>query len=163
VSQVVLETLRARFGPAVHETHAARGDDTALVDRAAILEVVRFLKEDPDLQFNMLIDLFGVDGMRLKGRTARFEVIYHFYSVGKKKHRVRVKCLVPEDDPVVDSITAVWPGANWYERECWDMFGIRFRGHPDLRRILMYEEFEGHPLRKDYPYDKRQPLVGTPH
>src|SRR5438876_76098 len=92
------------------------------------------------------------------GRTPRFEVVYQLYSLSLN-HRLRVKVPVPEDDPVVPTASGVWKSANWAEREAWDMFGIRFAGHPDLRRILMYPEFEGHPLRKDYPVDKRQPLV----
>jgi NADH-quinone oxidoreductase subunit C len=163
VSQYALERLRQRFGAAILETRSDRGDDTAVVERGAILEVCRFLREDAELCFNMLVDLFGVDCAQLPGHRERFEVAYNFYSAGKKKHRVLVRCPVPEADPEIDSITPVWPGANWYERECFDMFGVRFRGHPNLRRILMYEGFEGHPLRKDYPYDKRQPRIGTPH
>jgi len=89
----------------------------------------------------------------------RFEVVYHFYS-SRHHHRLRVKVPLGAADPVVESLTGLWKGANWYEREVWDMFGIRFTGHPDLRRILMYDEFIGHPLRKDYPINKRQPLIG---
>ena len=163
MSKLVLQKLSERFGSGVLATSSEHGDDTAVVEPGIILEVARFLREDPDLEFNMLIDLFGVDRLGLPENDPRFEVVYHFYSVGKKKHRVRLKCRVPEADPVLDSITPVWPGANWYERECWDMFGVKFRGHPNLRRILLYEQFEGHPLRKDYPVQKRQPLIGTPH
>jgi len=94
----------------------------------------------------------------LDKRTPRFEVVYHLYSLSKN-HRLRVKIPVAGEDPVVDSLTPLWKGANWLEREVWDMFGIRFRGHPDLRRILLYEQFEGYPLRKDYPVNYRQPLV----
>ncbi len=90
---------------------------------------------------------------------ARFAVAYHFYST-THKHRLRVTVPVDEADAELDSLTSLWAGANWLEREVWDMFGIRFKGHPDLKRILMYEEFEGHPLRKDYPVNKRQPLIG---
>ena len=89
----------------------------------------------------------------------RFDVVYHFYS-SRHNHRLRVKVPLPLADSTVDSLTSVWEGANWFEREVWDMFGIRFTGHPDLRRILMYEPFQGHPLRKDYPVRKRQPLIG---
>jgi NADH-quinone oxidoreductase subunit C len=89
----------------------------------------------------------------------RFAVVVHFYST-THKHRLRLVVPVEEGTPQVDSLTELWPGANWLEREAWDMFGIEFRGHPDLRRILMYEEFEGFPLRKDYPVNKRQPLIG---
>jgi NADH-quinone oxidoreductase subunit C len=89
----------------------------------------------------------------------RFTVVYHFYSTALK-HRLRFVVPLQETDPEVESVTRLWAGANWFEREVWDMFGIRFRGHPDLRRLLMYDEFEGHPLRKDYPVKKRQPLIG---
>ena len=93
---------------------------------------------------------------------ARFVVVYHLFSL-PLKHRLRVEVPVGEVDeaePEVDSVTSLWAGANWLEREVWDMFGIRFRGHQNLKRILMYEEFVGHPLRKDYPVNKRQPLIG---
>ena len=89
----------------------------------------------------------------------RFEVVYHLYSSGHNC-RLRLKVPVTAGDPVVDSLADLWSAANWFEREVWDMFGIRFSGHPNLKRILMYEEFIGHPLRKDYPTSKRQPLVG---
>ena len=91
--------------------------------------------------------------------TYRFEVVYHFYSL-PHNHRLRLKVPLTASDPVVDSVTGVWQAANWFEREVWDMFGIRFQGHPNLKRILMYEPFDGHPLRKDYPVNKRQPLLG---
>jgi NADH:ubiquinone oxidoreductase subunit C len=90
---------------------------------------------------------------------SRFAVVYHFCSMAHK-HRLRLVVPVGQDAAEVDSLSLLWPGANWLEREVWDMFGINFRGHPDLKRILMYEGFEGHPLRKDYPVKKRQPLVG---
>jgi len=94
--------------------------------------------------------------------AARFVVVYHFFSL-PLKHRLRLEVPVGEvegAEPEVDSLTSLWAGADWFEREVWDMFGIRFRGHPNLKRILMYEEFVGHPLRKDYPVNKRQPLIG---
>jgi len=90
---------------------------------------------------------------------ARFIVVYHFFSL-TLKHRLRVEVPVEEDDTEVDSLTSLWAGADWLEREVWDMFGIRFRGHQNLKRILMYDEFVGHPLRKDYPVNRRQPLIG---
>ena len=94
--------------------------------------------------------------------SARFVVVYHFFSL-PLKHRLRLEVPVgevEEAEPELDSVTSLWAGADWLEREVWDMFGIRFRGHSNLRRILMYEEFDGHPLRKDYPVNKRQPLIG---
>ena len=90
---------------------------------------------------------------------ARFVVVYHLFSL-PLKHRLRLQVPVEEADPEVDSLTPLWAGADWLEREVWDMFGIRFRGHPNLKRILMYKEFVGHPLRKDYPVNRRQPLIG---
>ncbi|MFQ5957339.1 MAG: NADH-quinone oxidoreductase subunit C [Candidatus Brocadiales bacterium] len=153
---ITLKKLKEQFPNSIIETHAFRGDDTALVKRVDIAEICRFLKEDPDLSYNFLMDLTAVDYLGKK--DLRFEVVYHLYSL-KNKQRVRIKVPLSEADPTIDSISSLWSVANWFERECWDMYGIKFNGHPDLRRILLYEEFEGHPLRKDYPVDKRQPLV----
>ena len=163
MSQLVLDRLGATFKAGeIIQVGSQHGDEWARVRRDAWVPVATFLRDDPELQFNMLIDLFGIDYLEME-REVRFEVVYHFYSLGKKKHRVRIRVPVDADDAVVDSIVSEWPGANWFERECWDMFGVAFRGHPNLRRILMYDGFEGHPLRKDYPYNRRQPLIGTPH
>jgi NADH-quinone oxidoreductase subunit C len=104
----------------------------------------------------MLVDLTAVDYL---GEKPRFELVYHLLSL-EHNHRVRIKARVDEASPEIDTTVPLWAAANWMEREVWDMYGIRFRGHPDLRRILLYEEFEGHPLRKDYPKEKRQPLIG---
>ena len=92
-------------------------------------------------------------------RLLRFELVYHLYSLGRNR-RLRIKAGVSEASPEIDSLCELWPSANWMEREAWDLYGVRFRGHPDPRRLLLYEEFEGHPLRKDYPKERRQPLVG---
>jgi len=134
---------------------AAHGQAVIVLERRALPAALETLRDHPETRFEMLSDLTAADYL---GRTPRFEVVYQLYSVSLN-HRLRVKVPVPEDDPVVPTAAAVWKSANWAEREVWDMFGIRFAGHPDLRRILMYPEFEGHPLRKDYPLDKRQPLV----
>ena len=157
----VLDRLRGRFGAALVETHAHRGDHTAVVERAAIVDVLRFCRDDAELGFDMLSDLTAVDFLKFPGREdgPRFEVVYHLYSIAHN-HRVRLKVRVDEDDAVVPTAVPLWPIANWLEREVWDMFGIRFEGHPDPRRLLMYEEFVGHPLRKDYPINRRQPLIG---
>ncbi len=152
----VLRRLLAALPDAVEETHARLGDATARVAASSLLEVLRLLRDDPELEFEMLTDLTAVDYL---GEIPRFEVVYHFYSVAKN-HRLRIKVRGSEQAPEVDSATSLWPSANWMEREVWDMYGIRFAGHPDLRRLLLYEEFEGHPLRKDYPKERRQPLVG---
>jgi NADH-quinone oxidoreductase subunit C len=159
----ILDEVRARFGDAVLETHDDRGDHTAVVDRARVREVLAFCR-DSALGFEVLMDLTAVDYSKFPGREdgPRFEVVYHLYSIAHN-HRVRVKVRVDEDDAVVPSAVPLWPIADWFEREVWDMFGIRFDGHPDLRRLLMYEEFVGHPLRKDYPINRRQPLIGPAH
>jgi NADH-quinone oxidoreductase subunit C len=184
-----IERVKERFPDAVSGSHAYRGDATLVVRRESLLDVARFLKEDPGLEMNFLMDLTAVDYSTFGKRPApaffassgvpvrpshntpdadpwpgppdpsRFTVVYHFYSTSHK-HRLRLVIPVLETDAAVDSLTALWPGANWLEREVWDMFGISFRGHPGLKRILMYESFEGHPLRKDYPVKKRQPLIG---
>jgi NADH-quinone oxidoreductase subunit C len=157
----ILEHLRGRFGPAIVETHAFRGDHTAVVARAALDAILRDCRDAAALGFDVLMDLSAVDYSIYPGREdgPRFEVVYHLYSM-PHNHRVRLKVRVPEDDAVVPTSSTVWPIANWLEREVWDMFGIRFAGHPDLRRLLLYEEFVGHPLRKDYPINRRQPLIG---
>ena len=117
--------------------------------------VLQTLRDDTELRFDLLSDLSAVDYL---GRTPRFEVVYQLVST-TLHHRLRVKAPVDDVDPVVPTATGLWKSANWAEREVFDMFGIRFAGHPDLRRILMYPEFQGHPLRKDYPLHQRQPLV----
>ncbi len=185
----LIKLVTDRYPNAVSAWHTYRGDKTVVLRREFLLEVARFLKEDPALQMNFLMDLTAVDystfgkspapaffassGVALSPSSqipdedpwpgppsgARFVVAYHFYSL-QHKHRLRLVVPVKEADAELDSLTSLWAGANWLEREVWDMFGIRFRGHPDLKRILMYEEFEGHPLRKDYPVNKRQPLIG---
>ncbi len=152
----LLAKIQERFADAVLSTHSHLGENTIVVARSRLVELAKFLKEDPELQFDVLMDLTAVDYLK---RKPRFEVVYHFLSL-PLLHRLRVKVPVGEPNPEVDTLSGLWRGANWYEREVYDMFGIRFRGHPDLRRILMYPEFEGHPLRKDYPINKRQPLIG---
>jgi NADH-quinone oxidoreductase subunit C len=160
VSQLVLDKLRERFGATILETHSDHGDDTAVVDPGQWKVICTFLREDPALDFDMPVDLCGVD-YPSRGATGRMEVVMHLYSVSRK-HRIRLKARVGDEDmdgAEIESVTSIWPGMNWLEREVWDMSGVRFRGHPDLRRILMYPEFEGHPLQRTYPADRTQPLV----
>ncbi len=188
-SSALIESVKRRFPEAVASCHAWRDDATVVLHREALAEVARFLLQDPALRMNYLMDLTAVDystfgakpspaffsssGVTVKPSSqipdedlwpgppsqARFAVVYHFYSTAHR-HRLRLVVPVDEADATVDSLTGLWLGANWLEREVWDMFGIEFRGHPNLERILMYEEFQGHPLRKDYPVNKRQPLIG---
>lgn len=120
-----------------------------VVKREGFLEVVKALREEG---YNHLIDLCGVDYLNFKPekKDERFEVVYHFYSI-EKRALLRVKVPIPENDCWQYSLAPLWKTANWFERECFDMFGIKFKGHPDLRRLLMPEDWEGYPLRKDYP------------
>jgi NADH-quinone oxidoreductase subunit C len=185
----LIQAVKDRFPEAVKASHSYRGDATVLLCRELLLEVARTLKEDPAFQMNFLMDLTAVDyssfgkkpspaffassGVAVSPSPeipdqdpwpgppgpARFVVVYHLFSL-PLKHRLRLEVPVEEADAEVDSLTSLWAGADWLEREVWDMFGIRFRGHQNLKRILMYEEFVGHPLRKDYPVNKRQPLIG---
>ena len=156
MAQIVLDRLKRKFGAAIVETHNHQGNETATVELGRLVDIAEFLRDDRELAFNMPIDATAVDWFQR--RPVRFEVIWHLYSVSRK-HRVRIKVLVGEENPVVPALTLVWPGMDWHEREVWDMYGIRFTGHHNLKRVLMYEEFVGFPLRKDYPVDKRQPLI----
>lgn len=156
MSQQVLERLQQQFGSAIVEAGVVLGDAVAVVAADKLLEIARFLKDDPACAFNLPIDNTAVDFWGK--REPRFDLVWHFYST-QHGHRLRLKARVAEETCVVDSLTPLWPGLDWHERETWDMYGIRFRGHPNLKRVLMYEEFQGHPLRKDYPIDRRQPLL----
>ena len=151
----VLDALRHAVPGGRVEPAPATDMPTLYVDRDDLIRVCTVLKADPGLQFSFLADVTAAD---YYPSQPRFEVVYHLYST-RWNHRVRLKARVPEDDPRIPSVTGVWRGANWLERETWDLYGIRFDGHPDLRRIYLYESFEGHPLRKDYPKERRQPLV----
>lgn len=124
-----------------------RDEITLTVRREDIINLAHFLKEDSTLSFDFLSDLCCVDYL---GRIPRFEVVYNVYSI-KNRNRVRIKVPLDEEEPLIDSVCPIWPAADWYEREAYDMFGIVFKGHPDLRRILMPSDWVGHPLRKDYP------------
>lgn len=152
----VLTRLCERFADDILATESYVGDASATIRPERIVDVARFLRDEPGLAFDMPIDVTCVDYI---GQQLRFEVVYHLFSTSEH-HRVRLKARLPERDASIDSVTGVWVGANWLERETYDMYGVRFAGHPDLRRIYLYEEFEGHPLRKDYPKEKRQPLIG---
>ena len=126
-----------------------------VVAPAAIAEVLRFLRDDPEHRYEMLVDVTAIDYLP---RDGTIHVVYLLRSLSRNV-RLTVKAKLPGDKPSLPTACELWKNANWAERECWDMFGVVFEGHPDLRRILLYPEFQGHPLRKDYPVDKRQPLV----
>jgi NADH-quinone oxidoreductase subunit C len=143
----VLERLRAALPDAILGSAEFRGDLSVYVRPERIVDVARFLRDDPELRFNFLENLCGVDYL---GREPRFEVVYHLVSFTNRS-RICLKVGVDEHNPSVPSLTGLWPGANYHERETFDMFGIIFTGHPCLERILMPEDWEGHPLRKDVP------------
>lgn len=190
----LMRKVTDRLGSLILNYREFRGDERIHVAREDIIEVCRILRDDPDLAFDLLLDVTAIDYMgqpddfaakyeiwdenrpvmarkaqrrhRMlvpeRGPLARFAMVYHMIST-RHLHRLRIKCRVPEDDPTIASLTSIWAGANWLERETYDMYGIRFTGHPDLRRIYLYEEFVGHPLRKDYgKFDEQpiQPYVG---
>lgn len=144
----VAENLREKFPDAVLATAEYRGQASVTLSGDSILEVCKYLHNEPDMNFKYLRDLTAVDYMGM--RDTRFEVIYHLYSISNRS-MIRLKVPVEESRAEVDSISSIWSGANWHERECYDLLGISFKGHPDHRRILMPEDWEGHPLRKDYP------------
>lgn len=162
MAKIILERLRAVFGDDVLETSAFRGDEVAVVRASRWLDVARFVRDDADCACDYFVDLSAIDQCDPTSeeldRDDRFEVYFIAYSM-KHKHRVRVKVRLPGEGPALPSLVPVYAGANWQERECFDMYGVRFEGHPDLRRILTYDEFQGHPLRKDYPANRAQPLV----
>ena len=147
--------VQKQFKADILDAHDRLGDETLIVKREAIVAMCEWLKSDDKCRFDMLSDLTGVDYAQ---RQPRFEVVYHLYST-TEKHRLRLRVPLEESDVHIPTISHVWRCANWAEREVWDMYGIVFDGHPDLRRILLYEEFEGHPLRKDYPIQKSQPRM----
>ncbi len=149
LDELLLERLRALGG------ETSQGIDMLVVKvaPAGLLDLMRLLRDEAG--FDLLLDITAVDW---PGESLRFEVVYHLYST-RRQVRVRVKLRVPVEAPEVDTLTAMYGSANFMERECHEMFGIVFRGNADLRPILLYEGFVGHPLRKDYPKDREQPLV----
>jgi NADH-quinone oxidoreductase subunit C len=144
---VIAKTIQEHFPQAVAEIVEHRGDVTLVVDRASLVEVTTFCRDTDGLRFDLLSDLCGIDYWP---QQPRFAVSYVLYSL-PLNHTIRLKVYAPEEDAAVPTLTGVYLGANYQEREAWDMFGIRFDGHPDLRRILMPFDWNGHPQRKDYP------------
>jgi len=143
MSEIIESSIRGRFPDAVVESSTVDGVLTLKVDAKQLPELCAFLESAADLGFDYPADITAVDW------SDRLELVYHMYSISKK-HKLILKADLDRENPVVGSVTSVWKGADWQEREIFDLFGIRFEGHPDLRRILLPEEFEGYPLRKDY-------------
>jgi NADH-quinone oxidoreductase subunit C len=155
MSRAALDRLVSRFAADVLETSDRLGNDVAIVKADQLVAMAAWLRDDESTRFDMLSDVTAVDYLN---RRPRFEVVLQLYST-TLKHRLRLRVPVDGDAPVCPSVAAIWRSASWGEREVFDMYGIRFEGHPDLRRILMYEEFDGHPLRKDYPMQRSQPRM----
>lgn len=150
----VLKTVLPLLEGIVLSHHAQHGDDTIVVPAERRRDVARALMAHDALQFDLLMDTTVVDWPE---EEPRFEVVDHLFST-RRTHRIRLKCRVTEEDPTVPSLTPLFGSANWMEREAYDMFGVLFADHPDLRRVLLYPQFEGHPLRKDYDKLDEQPL-----
>jgi NADH-quinone oxidoreductase subunit C len=142
----IREVVENAFAGRIFGSAITRGELTVIAQRESIVDLVKYLRDDPELQFVSFIDLCGVD---YPEREERFEVVYHLLSP-RKNVRIRVKVSTDETTPV-PSITGVYAGADWFEREAWDMYGILFTGHPDLRRLLTDYGFDGHPQRRDFP------------
>ncbi|HEY1582562.1 MAG TPA: NADH-quinone oxidoreductase subunit C [Chthoniobacterales bacterium] len=143
----LLSSLSKLFGAKIQERIEFRGESTFVIDAAEIHEVAQFCRDE--LSFDYLLDISSVDNF---GTEPRFEVVYELYSMTLAVH-LRLKLRVSEDNPTVDTVSDIWPTANWHEREIWDMMGLRFNGHPDLRRILMWEGYPYFPLRKEFPLE----------
>jgi NADH-quinone oxidoreductase subunit C len=154
----IVARVREALGEAITRDEEINGQLVIHVDRARIVDLCTLLRDDPGLRFDHLADVTAVDwlvynpdgGPPGQGRTPRFDVVYHLYSISLN-HRLRLKVAVGEDDPTLPSVTPVWSAANWAERETYDLYGIKFSGHPNLTRILMPDDWQGHPLQKDYP------------
>ena len=148
-NETIASLVKNNFPEAVTGSELFRNELTLIIKKEYIPEIAGFLKENKELDFNFLSDLCGVDRVETDGV---FEVVYHLYSI-YKNHRVRLKSPITSNDPCISTVTGVWNTANWHEREAYDMYGIKFDGHPDLRKILTPYDFEGYLLRKDYPFD----------
>lgn len=144
--RLLVDKVKTTFETDITATTVFRGDVTHVVETRALRRLLSFLKSDAELQFNYLVDVLAVD---YYDREPRFEVVYHLYSI-PKKHRLRVKVRVQANEPV-PTVSDLWQGADWPEREAFDMFGIVFDGHPNLKRIYLPQDWDGYPLRKDYP------------
>jgi NADH-quinone oxidoreductase subunit C len=150
----LISALQQSYADAVLEVIQAFGEITIVVPRERIVELCNYLKTTPEFEFNLLADICGVD--RGPEEDPRFEVNYHLFST-TKLHRLRLKVVLSEEDLHVPTVTGIWRTANWHERETFDMFGVRFDGHPDLRRILLPDDWQGHALRKDFPLRGYEP------
>lgn len=150
----IIEALQKKFPEKIGEVTQQFGDDIIIFKSGALLDIAHFLKDKP-YEYTMLLDITCVDFPK---EEMRFEMVYHFLSLSLND-RIRLKTRLSTASPHIKSLTSIWRNANWLEREVYDMFGVKFDNHPYLKRIFMYDGFEGHPLRKDYPLRRRQPRI----
>jgi NADH-quinone oxidoreductase subunit C len=148
-SPLAVRKLKERDPQGITEVIYFRGETTVVLPRNRLIAACEFLKSDPELDFNFLSDITPVDRYPIE---PRFEVNYHLVSINRRD-RLRLKVKVTSKDPTVPTVTGIWPTANWHEREAWDLMGVKFEGHPNLKRILLPDDWEGHPHRKDYPVE----------
>ena len=160
--KALINKIKSKFGASVQDEHDFRDDQTVTVDKKIIRELIQWLRDDPDMDMDFLMDLTCVDYLQRK--PVRFEVVYHLFSMEKKVGPLVLKQRVmSRENPTVTSLTPIYRGAELMEREVYDLFGITFTGHPDLRRILMWDNFEHHPMRKDYQPPNDYDYEPTPH
>lgn len=156
----IVESLKMHFSEEVLDSVSHQGQVGVVVRPERIVEVLSWLRDSEAMRMNHLRALCGVDNARRQVPFAgRFEVVYQLYSTALR-HEIRIRVPLPKDKPQIDSVVSLWPGANWLERETYDMFGICFNGHPNLNRVLLPEDWEGHPLQKDYPLKGKKEWQG---
>ncbi len=163
IDDEIIDTLKKSF-PDLNFSPCFDGEylRVTIFDKASFHNIMSFVKNS--LNYTFLMDLFAIDYLQLmyQNHNKRFKVVYNLYNF-YKNHRFFIEVPLDENEIELDSVVDLWNSANWFEREVYDMFGVKFKNHPNLKRILMYEGFEGYPLRKDYPIDKRQPIIGPLH
>ncbi|WP_448871668.1 NADH-quinone oxidoreductase subunit C [Desulfobulbus propionicus] len=156
----IIDRLKAEFPDEILQTYVNQGQGAVVVRPGRIVDILRWLRDDASMRMNHLRSLCGVDNSRRKDPDlSRFEVVYNLYSI-PLRHEIRIRAEVGDKEPAVDSVVPLWPGADWLERETFDLMGIHFHNHPDLRRVLMPEDWVGHPLRKDYPLKGKEEWAG---
>ena len=155
MAKKLIDLVKKKFGDALLQSHSRLGNDTVVVAKESVADVIEFLRDDEASKMNFLRDITAVDYLH---RRPRFDVVYVLYSM-ELKHMLVVRAPLEESDVSLPTIAHLYGCAGWLEREVFDMYGVKFVGHPDLRRVLLYEEFEGHPLRKDYATQASQPRI----
>ncbi len=159
-SMAIADCLREQFPEEILQTQTFQGQTAVIIRPGRVVDILRWLRDAEAVRMNHLRSLCGVDNARRKDpNLSRFEVVYHLTSI-PLRHEIRIRAQVAEEQPCIDSVVCLWSGANWLERETYDLMGIRFNNHPDLRRILLPEDWQGHPLRKEYPLKGREEWAG---